>query len=174
MCFEESDKLNLIKQDIDNEHILIKHYINNSDEYEINIICCEFKDKKLLEKNWYKIIENIAMYVQTELTEEIECYNVYTIFFCKDVDKNLLNIIEHDKYSSRKIVINENMPKSNKELLTLINDRLFTIRINKEEQYNKINNNNIDSEYLEMIGIINDKSYTLKEKLEKILNERLD
>lgn len=167
------DKIKFIKQGVDDKSITIRHYIYDNDNYDINIICCELKNKDSLEKNWIKIIENIAMYIQMELNEDIEYYNVYTIFFSEDVPQSLINLIEHDTYSSRKMVINDKMPISDSELSRLVNERLFTINLKIDEESNISINDDIDIETLETLNIINDEKYTIKEKLERILKETL-
>lgn len=160
---------NLIKNDITCNYLEIKHFIDNSNNYRINIICCEFKDKSALKENWRGIIDNIAFYIQTKLEKLIELYNLYVIFFIEDIDKELIYCIEQDRYSSRKIVLTQKMPKDDEILIKLIKDRLFKVyveEINESieldkivEDYNRdfykcisnIKSSEIDEEFLENI-----------------------
>lgn len=171
MYIKKNDKLTLIKEGISDGDIKINHYIKWYDDYDINIICCEFSKKEFLENDWHKVVENIAMYIQMEIEEEIEYYNIYTIFFFQEKDKKLSSTIESNKYSSRKIVIDKKMPESEKELEEIIDDRLFNIKIEEYEKIEKISSN-IENEYLKMIGIIEDDKCKLDEKINKLIKYR--
>lgn len=126
--------IDLIKEDITCDYLDIRHFQKKSNDYKINIICCEFKDENDLLKYWKKIIDNVAIYIQTDLEKIIELYNVYVIFFVENITKELLYIIEQDKYSSRKIVINSKMPSDKEELIDIVENRLFKFSIEENEE----------------------------------------
>ena len=48
------------------------------------------------------IVDNVVLYVQSNLEKYIELYNVYVIFFMNNIDEQLVSRIEQDKYSSKK------------------------------------------------------------------------
>ncbi len=64
-------------------------------------------NSEILKENdlWQKISEEIAMKYQSKLGSVYEKWNLYIIYVTNDrVPKELKNIIENDKFSSRKIV----------------------------------------------------------------------
>ena len=70
--------------------------------------------------------------IQKKLEEVIEIFNVYIIFFQEEVDTATVDLIEQNKYSSRKLVINEKMPEDKDELEKIISEKLFELYIEKD------------------------------------------
>lgn len=123
--FEQTNKL---KEDILCSNFEIKHFKKEMTEYYSNIICCEFLTEDQLRKYWKVVVNNVAIHIQAKLNQRIEIYNVYILFFCKDVSNEIINIIEQNKYSSRKIIIKQSMPKNLEEIEEIIEGRLFKLK----------------------------------------------
>lgn len=63
-------------------------------------------DEKLLETDWEKISNSIAVYYQGQLDNEFEIWNLYLFYITqKVVQKHLKYKIENDTVSSRKILL---------------------------------------------------------------------
>lgn len=102
--------MNFSRVEISNE--LIELYGNsislyrNDDLWSINVICFHSSLDDLNEK-WKKVSSAVAMCYQADVEDkyEFEKWNLYIIFSCMErVDKELKALIENDKFSSRKIV----------------------------------------------------------------------
>ncbi|EKS4344803.1 hypothetical protein QB607_002797 [Clostridium botulinum] len=118
--------LSKLYEDIDNnDAIKILHFIKWLEGYKANIICCGFKRTIDLKKYWQRIVNNTAMYVQANVNNRIEAFNIYIFFFADEVSSDLAYKVEQDKYSSRKIVISRKMPENISEIEKIIEDRLF-------------------------------------------------
>ncbi|MGV8979900.1 ABC-three component system middle component 1 [Clostridium sp.] len=125
------NKKHLLKlyEDMDEEHVRILHFTKELESYNANIICCGFSKKEYLRDYWKNIVNNVAMYVQAHVNSRIEAFNIYIIFFVEGVESDLLYKVEQDKYSSRKIVIDMNMPDNINEIERIIEERLFECSI---------------------------------------------
>lgn len=135
-----SKDIELIKENIECNNLRVYHFeekikCNKKGEYKVNIISCEFNNGKDLGDNWKMIVDNVALYVQSNLEKYIELYNVYVIFFMNKIDEQLLSRIEQDKYSSRKIVIKSYMPETTEEIESVISNRLFNFNIEKVDKF---------------------------------------
>lgn len=73
-------------------------------------------EEDVLAQNWTKITDFIAINFQTSLNEGFAVWNIYLFFITKKlISKELRFKIENDTFSSRKIVIEEDM--SNTEII---------------------------------------------------------
>ncbi|HCQ90859.1 MAG TPA: hypothetical protein DIU45_15475 [Clostridium sp.] len=122
---------NLLKlyEDIEEDYVKIFHFIKELEGYSANIICCGFSKKEHFNNYWKSIVNNVAMYVQANVSNRIEAFNIYIIFFVDGVDSNSVYKVEQDRYSSRKIVIDMNMPDNINEIEQIIEERLFECSI---------------------------------------------
>jgi hypothetical protein len=128
-----NNKLDFIKEQLQIENfeiICFKKYLCN---YEVNIICCHFENKETLKEYWCQVVDYVAINIQAELSKVIELFNVYIIFFCNGVDEDLIYTIEQDKYSSRKIVINDKMASNIESLKSMIEERIIKFEFEKVE-----------------------------------------
>lgn len=104
---------------------LYKKYMNN---YNAWILCCDIDSNKILDNTWEDIVDCVAIHLQANLELEIERSNIYIVFFLNDIiSKKLKMEIEYDKYSSRKIVINEKCPQSGEEIEKKVDSFIFNI-----------------------------------------------
>lgn len=96
--------------------------------YSSWILCCGINSIKTLENKWEDIVDCFAVYFQANLVLEIERSNLYLIFFFEnEIPNQLKMIIEYDKYSCRKIIINEAYPKSDGDIEKKIDSLIFNI-----------------------------------------------
>jgi len=99
--------------------------------------------------NWEELVNNVADVIQKRLDKIIEIYNIYIIFFQPKIEESLVAKVEQNKYSSRKIVIAENMPENMSDLEEMIDIRLFRLYIE----------NNVDKQFciknMEFLGNCN-------------------
>lgn len=123
---EEYEEMLKVKNNISD----IKVYKENIKGYERWIICCNIVDCDTLKKTWRGISEDVAIDIQTKLEKMISRMNIYLLYFVESVKDPLLKAkIENDKFSSRKIVVAQNIPTEN-ELPSFIEQRLFLINVN--------------------------------------------
>ncbi|MGJ7913078.1 ABC-three component system middle component 1 [Neobacillus sp. LXY-1] len=110
---------------------LIECWIKDETDYKLHIFTVVLENGHELEKIWKRITGDIALYFQSELEKDIEIWNIYIVFICKDsVSKELKYKIEQNKYSTRKLVIeNVNFPLSTIEIQNLLIDKLFDIKV---------------------------------------------
>lgn len=89
---------------------------------EISIFSFLFETEDYLNDNWDKITSSIASYYQSVFENEeneFERWNIYILFLVKNsVGIQLKYKIENDKFSSRKIVIDNIKEDLNKNLVT--------------------------------------------------------
>lgn len=121
-----------LKDNIIDDNCKITYLKRRTQNYFIHIVCCQFSDLESLKKNWKELVNNVSEVVQKKLKDLIEIYNVYIIFFQPQAKESLIYNIEQNKFSSRKIVLTENMPDDDKKLGQIINSKLFNLEIEKE------------------------------------------
>lgn len=102
--------------------------------YKSHIVCCEFANNQDLEKFWEEVVNCIALNIQANVEQIIEAYNIYIIFFCKDITDDLEFLIEQDRYSARKVIIKDSMPCNLERLEIIVENRLFNISISKNDE----------------------------------------
>lgn len=123
----------------------LKCWINNDNGFDIYIFTITVEDEAQLNEIWIAFISDIAVYFQSKLTEKIEIWNIYTIFFVrKKISSFIKYKIEEDRYSTRKIVMDnyENEQYSKKSEEDIIIEKLFDFTIQTQEQYIEENMNN--------------------------------
>mgnify|MGYP000246751242 CR=1 FL=1 len=116
------------------EKCKLEHFKRIMDGYVVHIICCQFSSELSLKSEWEQVMYNVAEIVQKRLKKLIEIYNVYIIFFQENISTELMANIEQNKYSSRKIVLRNNMPESSSEMLDIVNEKLFELEIKGEDR----------------------------------------
>ncbi|MBF8982716.1 hypothetical protein IZY60_04095 [Lutibacter sp. B2] len=132
------DTIELIKEDVTCEYLKVFHFEKELNNYKSNIVCCEFKNQEDLRKNWQEIMKNVSFYIQAKLSKIIELYNIYILFFAKEIDHEVMYKIEQDKYSSRKIIVQREMPEEEEELKKMVNEIIFEFRIEISEENLKL------------------------------------
>ena len=121
-----------LQDNILDEDCKIIYLKQKAEDYFIHIVCCQFTNAESLKMDWKELVSNVSEVVQKELKELIEIYNVYIVFFQPQVEESLVYTIEQNKYSSRKLVINQKMPEDRDELKNIISRKLFELDIEKD------------------------------------------
>ncbi|NFN85957.1 hypothetical protein FDF31_03920 [Clostridium sporogenes] len=104
------------------------------DNYSSWILCCGINSSYTLENAWKDIVDCFAVYFQANLTLEIERSNMYIIFFIENEISNKLKMtIEYDRYSCRKIILNEKYPKLDSDKEKKIENLIFNIEEYQED-----------------------------------------
>jgi len=104
----------------------------------IPLIFVSFKSLDDLKKNWKDFNSQITTDIVINLKDEYSRWNFYIFFFSKEmVPKSLKYEIENNKFSSRKIVIENCDSITNKEIEQVISDHITNdnIQINVESKH---------------------------------------
>jgi hypothetical protein len=107
---------------------------NRNNEFSIHIFSDYSDSCDELREKWKDVNSDIAWFFQSEREIDIERMNIYIIYFVKDVvPVTFKSIVEHDKYSTRKMVVDNftEYSKSNR-IIEKINERLFD-KINRDQ-----------------------------------------
>ena len=139
-------------------------WVRKENNYNLYIFTILVKNEFELESLWLNLTNAIAMYFQSELEKDIEKWNIYVIFFVREkVSMDCKYKIEQDKYSSRKIVM-DNIIDINLE--EIIESRLFGFNFpeltpesnnEKDENLHKSPPPNPTTNLKDLLGIKNEK-----------------
>ena len=132
--FRKSEEIMLLisESSEDNKgYDLIECWTKEETNYSLHIFTVVLENGSELERIWKRLTGDIALYFQSELEKDIEIWNIYIVFICKEsITKELKYKIEQNKYSTRKLVLeNVNFPLSTNEIHNLLTDKLFDIEI---------------------------------------------
>ncbi len=117
----------------------------NDDDWKINVLVFQTNYENLKLK-WNNVSSAVSMCYQADVNDEneFEKWNLYIIYACSDkVDKELKAKIENDKFSSRKIVEDNQTEKLSDEIVNkliiknITNTDLIDIVNNTEENIEK-------------------------------------
>lgn len=126
-----SEELDGVKEYLTDSRCRIVYMKRKAGNYDIHIVCCQFSDKDELKAGWQSLMSYVSKKIQVRNTELIEIYNVYIVIFQPEISEVLLNEIEQNKYSSRKIILGESMPENKERLEEIISSKLFRLNIEK-------------------------------------------
>lgn len=129
---ELTDRIRKLQESFSNK--TITHWIKNID-VKCHIFTIEVETVKQLEDIWESLTDKIAVYFQSTLENEFETWNVYIVFLSTiKIPRKIKYEIENDKYSSRKIVIDElSPPIDESEIKKKISKKIFRLDIDKEK-----------------------------------------
>lgn len=97
----------------------------NGPEYA-HVFFSVMKNQKELEADWKKVVDSVAVYVQSEISDLLERSNFYVWFFVAEkVEKDLVKEIEDNTYSSRKFVVPAVSIMTVEEKLDMVRKKLF-------------------------------------------------
>ena len=169
-------KIEIIKDLAEKYEGELCHY-SNKDDWKINVFIYKSTSENI-EKNWRKIASSISVVYQSELIkleDEFEKWNFYIFFIStSEITKELKNLIETNRFSSRKVVednYTEDLSDATANLLItkhIINDDLVSfLNINRnktENNYTPVNKllwdkiplENIKRDIIKQGSIIND------------------
>ncbi|NOU94895.1 hypothetical protein GC093_16940 [Paenibacillus sp. LMG 31456] len=123
-------------------------WIKQEELFKLYIFSVVITDVDTLKKRWLSIINDIAVNFQSTLEKTVEIWNIYVVFIIHNkVEKELKYLIEQNKFSSRKIVL-DNIQNRNKNLKkdhiqSIISSKLFNLSFNAKPH--------LDDENLETI-----------------------
>lgn len=149
----------------------------------INCFLCRISSQETLEQTWSRVTSLIAAEFQTHLESDFEIWNIYLVFVCSfPVDRALQYRIENDRFSMRKIILQEPEDISIEQLaLHLNNDVLgLDLRLFEKSPSVSTKNNNTSSiaSRIQQLGDIplgpGETQATKRSQLLKILIEDLD
>ena len=109
-------------------------WIKNEENYNIYIFSIQLEDKAKLLEVHEELRDYIAIYFQSQFLEKnIERWNIYQFYFIKKkIDEVTKQLIEQDKFSTRKIIHDELKRELNDDDITsTINEELFNFEYNK-------------------------------------------
>jgi hypothetical protein len=136
------------------------------DNYSLYMFSIQLKNQDELLKIHEELRDYIAIYFQSQILEkDIERWNIYQFFFIQEkVDDSTKQKIEQDKFSTRKIIL-DNLKKSllDEQIKSLINLELFDFKI----ETRKIDTDTVDEK-------LNKEHSTILELIDKIENSNLD
>ena len=106
---------------------------NSESGFNIYIFSIIFKNNQEILDTWNNISKDIALHFQSNLKiklSNIERWNIYIFYLIEGiVEKQLIYTIENDKFSARKIVIDNLKKKTNiYDIRDIIIDKLFNYR----------------------------------------------
>jgi DNA repair exonuclease SbcCD ATPase subunit len=117
------------------EKPLLNCWEKKENHHLLYVFSVYIENQQELKANWKKVKNYIATYVQGLLLEKaVERWNLYIVFFVKnEIDNELKYKIEQDKFSTRKIVL-DNMQKefSEEEIMDKVEDLIFRLDIDNK------------------------------------------
>lgn len=144
--------------------------VDNSNGYSKHFVCCQLNSVEILLDEWESIVQEVAMEIQSVREPMIERMNVYLILFVRGkLVPSAKRMIENDRYSSRKVVVEySNNSYTDQELLEFVKKRFLSIELTDEET-------EAPSSFSKLLESIDNKLYdTYKKKLGKSSDELLE
>ncbi|WP_027421080.1 ABC-three component system middle component 1 [Crocinitomix catalasitica] len=144
------------------------------DNYSLYMFSIQLKNQDELLKIHEELRDYIAIYFQSQILEkDIERWNIYQFFFIQEkVEDNTKQKIEQDKFSTRKIIL-DNLKKSllDEQIKSLINLELFEFKIETRKIDTDTVDEKLNKEHSSLLALI-DKigNSNLDDSLELILN----
>jgi hypothetical protein len=132
MFLKKYDVIERIKHESSNNSFdLVECRVKPETNYNVYIFSMVLKDQNELMDQWKEISGDIAIHFQGELDRDIEIWNIYILFLVQgNVENDKRYLIEQNKYSSRKLVIdNVETPIDNEKIDNIINDKLFNVNV---------------------------------------------
>lgn len=135
MFLNKPEIIEMIKQESGNNLFdLVECRIKSENHYNVYIFTLILKDQDELLENWKDISSDIAIHFQGGLESDIEIWNIYILFLVQgSVDSQTRYLIEQNKYSSRKLVIEYVKGPIDKEFIeNIVNDKLFNVKVDSD------------------------------------------
>lgn len=159
--FSKSEKvIDYLRSISSEEYREISCWVKNEGNYNIYIFSVLIKTEEQLKEIWEDITSDVASYLQTELTKDIEIWNIYIVFICpENISKELKDLVEQNKFSSRKLVLDSINVTTDIEIKQVLIDKLLDIQIERGTQDN--GREQKEESYIELIQKHNIKLYGL-------------
>lgn len=122
--------------------------LGNEKEYNCHAFIVRLQTEAYLSLNWELYRNDIATCFQTDLSKDIEIWNIY-LFFIIDgpVSRDLKYKIEQDRYSTRKVVISKSSGQYQSVFLEngidvriLLDTCLFNVEVNQGSSQSDVGN----------------------------------
>ena len=155
---------------------IIRCWAKEENDYSIFIFQVTVQDEKELKKVYNSISAAIALEFQSTLEKNIERWNIYLIYVVREeVSIKVKELIEQDKYSSRKLVWDKLIDC---DIENIIEERLFTVNVKKrrlanlseEEPMQKL----IERKYRLIYNVLVDNQSSIEEKTQNYLGGKVD
>lgn len=141
MLLAKSNLLEKASEKFD-ENNSLKCWVKQERGHQLYVFSVYFPNQETLSVQWVDAKQYIAAYVQGLLLDKaVERWNLYLFFLVGEtVDSQLQYVIEQDKYSTRKIVLDEVGDHLNdKNISNMISETLFLLEI-KADSINDTDN----------------------------------
>ncbi|PFW58411.1 hypothetical protein COL13_05950 [Bacillus cereus] len=132
MFLNKPDIIEMIKRESgENLFDLVECRVKSENLYNVYIFTMVLTNQDELARVWEDISSDIAFHFQSVLETEIEIWNIYILFLVQgSVDSKIRYLIEQNKYSSRKLVIEDTKGPVTEEVIeSIINEKLFSVKI---------------------------------------------
>jgi hypothetical protein len=154
------------------EHLTCWEY--KEDNYSLYMFSIQLKNQDELLKKNEELRDYIAIYFQSQILEkDIERWNIYQFFFIQEkVDDNTKQKIEQDKFSTRKIIL-DNLKKSllEEQIKSFINLELFDFKIETRKIDTDTVDEKLNKEHSSILALIDKIDYSNHDdSLDLILN----
>lgn len=162
MFHKDSEIIDKIKKEsYNNSFDLVEYRYKLERSYKVHIFSMVIKDQKELLEVWEDICSDIALSFQAELKADIEIWNIYILFLVQEnVNSQVRYLIEQDKYSSRKLVVEGVKDSIDEEYINeLIKEKLFHVSIVEDSNSNDNNkkmSQKLKEEYNNLYSVIKD------------------
>lgn len=164
MFLKKSDVIERIKHEsCNNSFDLVECRVKPEPNYNVYIFSMVLKDQNELMDNWKEISGDIAIHFQGELDRDIEIWNIYILFLVQgNVENDKRYLVEQNKYSSRKLVIDKvETPLDEEKIDNIINDKLFNVNVESVLNVSSSNDSissTLESMYGNLLKVIKDGS----------------
>lgn len=125
-----------------------------------NVFCFICEKEQYLKEKWEDIVSYLASDFQTDFETDFERWNLYVLFFIKEAcSLDLKYEIENDKFSSRKVVL-DNYDIEKRDYRLVIEEEIFDLDITLSKMSTNENDNIISKESV-ILNLINASGNTL-------------
>lgn len=149
-------------------------WIKEEDNYNIYIFSIQIEDKDKLLEVHEELRDYIAIYFQSQFLEKnVERWNIYQFFLIKDkIDEITKQLIEQDKFSTRKIIHDGlNRVLNDDDIISIIDEELFNFEYNPRGlAAESIDDFLAEKKHDEVISILN-KDLTIEELIKTLGHE---
>lgn len=132
--------------------------LNSGDDGYISCFICKIENTLILEQRWRHIASLIASGYQAKLNDELNVWNIYLVFILGiEVNKQLKYQIENDKFSMRKIILDDYQLSLEDEskLIVLLNNEILGHDIELKHSNIVMDDNKSEvQQHIEMLGDI--------------------
>ncbi|MBB6610474.1 hypothetical protein H7F15_05460 [Pontibacter sp. Tf4] len=145
-----------------------------SESFKSHVVTVCMSDSGELEDNWEKINSSIPVFLDDELASEFERWNLYLLFFVYEpVSKHLKYKVENDKFSCRKIVVENfhtyDAPELENQIENIISNKIFNVDLKRLNNIDKSDGNHEKILPQKLAPIIN--LYNLDPRSDKSLDK---